>query len=250
MLGFRAPLTHLSRTSRTRISGQLLLKSATQYALPGSQLAVTSDLKAFCANRFCQYTCEQYLNGVDDAGINQWVLHPRFSGRTLQDTCLLYFHILCPLPIPSATFWIHPNSKTALTSKAAWHECTSCVAGSPPYLGIPGFYGAPLVKQLVRLLTYVVFVLMYSYTVMESRIFPDLNFADGAIELPLGVRLHGFEPVLLTWTFGLVLDEWYQWAVAPASFDLDFAHRYDYLTIFSTRLVGSEPPSEGQTSGA
>eukprot|EP00908_Phaeocystis_cordata_P005249 Transcript_15726.p1 GENE.Transcript_15726~~Transcript_15726.p1 ORF type:complete len:838 (-),score=257.41 Transcript_15726:48-2561(-) len=181
------------------------------------QLAVQSELKVFCANRYCQQLCDALYLGVQrDAYLDEpppahlRVTHP-----------LATLPALLPLPLQLRKHFLQYNdSKAEIESR------------------FTDIYFVPHIKQNIRILTYVWYLAFYSYTLVSVRMRASEHLEPGEdYRETTEVLEYGWKPLLLfVWTVSFLLDEWYKWASRPSTFELDEFKVIDYVNFSLTLL--------------
>ena len=205
-------------------------------------LAVQSHLLRFCEHRYCQLLCDEILRGNMDFGVST-VLHNSLNGPKagLYGALSIIAHGIAPIPYPGALTLVglrdvdpgHSAAEPDSIFAIGWVKRQTAFVtdkereqdrkeGRHEQLTMAKYYQIPLVRQLLRLFFYFCFMCLYSYIVIQPKVWP--------------VEGHGGEdmrPVycLTVWVFSLMMDEWYKYAQDPTTFDFSFWVKYDWTVI-------------------
>ena len=204
------------------------------------EMAVQANMMSFCQHRYPQTLCDEMLRGNTEFGVSV-VLENSLSKGGLGAAMQVIFHAAVPLPLPGIFLVTKPENRLHSPLALGWckHQTSYLTeeelsAGGQGPLKLMDFYDIPLVRQLVRLFAYFLFVLLFS-TVVIKRQFDSPEEGDFIL---VAHPIFEFEVVILgIWTVGLCFDEWYKWASDAATFNFDFWTKYDYC-VFSLTLIG------------
>ena len=214
-------------------------------------LAVQSDLLRFCENRFCQLLCDEMARGSMDFGTSTVLDNSLNIGKAgLSGAINIIMHGVLPVPWPGILYEVgvmdkDPEYPDDSMYAIGWVKRQTAFVtekekeqdrkdGRREVLTIAKYYQIPLVRQLLRLFSYVCFVMLYSYTVIHPNV---VGYYDVASKKSMFI--------LFVWTLALAFDEWAKWASDAATFDFDFWKKYDWsvigLTLLSMALGLIEP---------
>jgi hypothetical protein len=195
------------------------------------QLATQSNLQNFCAHRYCQTLADEMLRGNIGEGVSTVLENRLTSNAGVTGAVQILAHALVPVPLPGI-FLVNDENKHHSKIALGWLKHQTLFVTAEELEEAKGksihwleFYRIALVRQLLRLFFYFLFMLLYSYIIIQPKVWP--------------VEGHGGEsmgPVyaLGLWCIALALDEWYKYAQDPSTFDFSFWVKYDYTVIALT----------------